>query len=76
MGGHNLPLLVEVGLTDLPKSGGPPLPPPGSTSPDHYMLGTLLVFDKFLDELSFFLLAPICSIIIDFYWQMKEDLFK
>ena len=21
-GGHNLPLLVEIGLTDLPKSGG------------------------------------------------------
>ena len=25
-GGHNLPLLVEVGLTDLPKSGGASTP--------------------------------------------------
>ena len=35
-GGHNLPPLVEIGLTDLPKSGGamaPPAPPapPGTT---------------------------------------------
>ena len=29
-GGHNLPLLVEIGLTDLPKSGGA-MPPPGTT---------------------------------------------
>ena len=29
-GGHNMPPLVEIGLTDLPKSGGamaPPAPP-------------------------------------------------
>ena len=32
-GGHNLPPLVEIGLTDLPKSGGAmaPLAPPGTT---------------------------------------------
>ena len=32
-GGHNLPLLVEIGLTDLPKSGGAMVPPatPGTT---------------------------------------------
>ena len=32
LGGHNLPFLVELGLTDLPKSGGaiaPPAPPAG-----------------------------------------------
>ena len=31
--GHNLPPLVEIGLTDLPKSGGAmaPLAPPGTT---------------------------------------------
>ena len=26
-GGHNLPLPVEIGLTDLPKSGGAMAPP-------------------------------------------------
>ena len=26
-GGHNLPSLVEIGLTDLPKSGGAMAPP-------------------------------------------------
>ena len=32
-GGHNLPPLVEIGLTDLPKSGGAMVPPapPGTT---------------------------------------------
>ena len=32
-GGHNLPPLVEIGLTDLPKSGGPIALPasPGTT---------------------------------------------
>ena len=32
-GGHNLPHLVEIGLTDLPKSRGAmaPLAPPGTT---------------------------------------------
>ena len=32
-GGHNLPPLVEIGLTDLPKSGGAMAPPapPGTT---------------------------------------------
>ena len=30
-GGHNLPPLVEIGLTDLPKSGGAPPAPPGTT---------------------------------------------
>jgi hypothetical protein len=29
-GGHNLPSLVEIGLTDLPKSGGT-MAPPGRT---------------------------------------------
>ena len=29
-GGHNLPLLVEIGLTDLPKSGGA-MASPGTT---------------------------------------------
>ena len=28
LGGHNLPPIVEIGLTDLPKSGGAP-PGPG-----------------------------------------------
>ena len=34
MWGHNLPSLVEIGLTDLPKSGGAMAPPapPGTTS--------------------------------------------
>ena len=34
-GGNNLPPLVLVGLTDLPKSGGamPPRPPPPETTP-------------------------------------------
>ena len=33
-GGHNLPPLVEIGLTDLPKSGGAMVPPafPGTLS--------------------------------------------
>ena len=30
-GGHNLPLLVEIGLTDLPKSGDT-MTPPGTTT--------------------------------------------
>jgi hypothetical protein len=32
-GGHNLPPLVEIGLTDLPKNGGAMAPPasPGTT---------------------------------------------
>jgi hypothetical protein len=32
-GGHNLPPLVEIGLTDLPKFGGAMAPPapPGTT---------------------------------------------
>jgi hypothetical protein len=29
-GGHNLPPMVEIGLTDLPKSGGA-MAPPGTT---------------------------------------------
>ena len=36
-GGHNLPPLVEIGLTNLPKSGGalaPPVPP-GTTGLQH-----------------------------------------
>ena len=34
--GHNLPPLVEIGLTDLPKTGGAmaPLAPPGTTGLD------------------------------------------
>ena len=46
-GGHNLPPLVEIGLTDLPKTGGAmaPLAPPGTTglfwpdnsAPDKYL---------------------------------------
>ena len=34
LGGHNLSPLVEIGLTDRPKSGGalpPPTAPPGTT---------------------------------------------
>ena len=35
-GGHNLPLLVEIGLTDLPQSGGSMAPPaPPGTTPLH-----------------------------------------
>ena len=35
-GGHNLPPLAEIGLTDLPKSGGAMAPPtpPGTTGLD------------------------------------------
>ena len=35
MWGHNLPPLVEIGLTDVPKSGGSMAPPatPGTTGP-------------------------------------------
>ena len=32
-GGHNLPPLVEIGLTDLPKSGGASLGTPGDDMP-------------------------------------------
>ena len=32
-GGHNLPPLVEIGLTDLPKSEGAMAPPPGDDTP-------------------------------------------
>ena len=33
-GGHNLPSLVEIGLTDVPKSGGAMAPPaPPETTP-------------------------------------------
>ena len=33
-GGHNLPPLIEIGLTDLPKSGGTmALPTPPGTTP-------------------------------------------
>ena len=33
-GGHNWPALVEIGLTDVPKSGGAMAPPtpPGTTA--------------------------------------------
>ena len=38
--GHNLPLLVEIGLTNLPKSGDakalPPVAPSNSDSPAQY----------------------------------------
>ena len=33
-GGHNLPPLVEIGLTDLPKSGGAMAPPGGTPRDD------------------------------------------
>ena len=32
LGGDNVPPLVEIGLTDLPKSGGGPGPPPPAPS--------------------------------------------
>ena len=36
MWGHNLPSLLEIGLTDVPKSGGAMAPPapPGTTGLD------------------------------------------
>ena len=34
LGGHNLPPLVEIGLTDLQKSGGAP---PSGTTPLNYI---------------------------------------
>jgi hypothetical protein len=38
-GGYNLPPLVEIGLTDLPKSGGAIAPPvaPGTTGHEQYV---------------------------------------
>ena len=33
MGGENVPSLVEIGLTDLPKTGGGGLSPPSPPSP-------------------------------------------
>ena len=46
-GGHNLPPLVEIGLTDLPKIGGA-MAPPASPRDDRpaiiQHLGTLTVF--------------------------------
>ena len=44
--GHNLPPLVEIGLTDLPKSGGTMAPPalPGTTGlPRTYEVHTYYV---------------------------------
>ena len=40
LGGHNLPPLVEIGLTDLPKIGGAMAPPapPGTTGLIAYTL--------------------------------------
>ena len=36
-GGHNLPPMVEIGLTDLTKSGGAMAPPaPPGTTPLYY----------------------------------------
>ena len=43
-GGHNLPLLVEIELTDLPKSGGA-MAPPGTTP-----LGS--IYDSYILRLS------------------------
>ena len=43
-GGHNLPPLVEIGLTDLPKSGvamAPPAPP-GTTGLASYIFAKVL----------------------------------
>ena len=47
-GGHNLPPLVEIGLTDLPKFGGAMAPPepPGTTG-----LHRTKIFQKRPDEL-------------------------
>ena len=56
-GGHNLPPLAEIGLTDLPKSGGamaPPVPP-GTTGPGSKMLmhqDYSLDFQKIQDNVS------------------------
>ena len=33
LGGDNVPPLVEIGLTDLPKTGGAKAPPPACDSP-------------------------------------------
>ena len=44
-GGHNLPPLVEIDVTALPKSGGAttPLAPPGTTLVDHKHSDELLL---------------------------------
>ena len=49
-GGHNLPPLVEIGLTDLPKFGGAMAPPapPGTTG---------LIIRPFKDCLTFFIVS-------------------
>ena len=53
-GGHNLPLLVEIGLTDLPKSGGAMAPqaPPGR----HPCLSMILYPDSIKPEVRNFVI--------------------
>ena len=41
LGGDNVPPLVEIGLTDLPKSGGGTAPPPG---PSHLRRACLILW--------------------------------
>ena len=46
-GGHNLPPLVEIELTDLPKSGGaivPPAPPARDDRPGFYTTGKFMQY--------------------------------
>ena len=45
-GRHNLPPLVEIGLTDLPKSGGP-MAPPGTPRNSKYVPMDTEVFTLF-----------------------------
>ena len=45
LGGHNLPPLVEIGLTDLPKFGGA-MAPPGTTGLDYGRPGAIIFFVK------------------------------
>ena len=46
-GGHNLPPLVEIGLTDLPKFGGAMAPPapPGTTGLRTYRLKMIAMIE-------------------------------
>ena len=58
-GGHNLPPLVEIGLTDLPKFGGAMAPPapPGTTGLLYSYLSILVgkISTVFLQNLEYLL---------------------
>ena len=68
-GGHNLPPLVEIGLTDLPKSGGAMAPPapPGTTG---------LVFEiKEVRKSRSPCPKNICSVVVDScrnFWMVQS----